>query len=357
MKKIIIKNGQIVNHDKILHADILVENGIIKKIENEISAENALIVEAKGKYVLPGGIDAHVHFHLPTAAGFSSDDFISGSRAALAGGTTSVIDFVTPQKGQSLVEAYKFRLKEAENATVNVKFHVSPIEWTKNTAYEMEELVEKHGVTSFKIYLAYKSGIGINDDVVLKVLETAKKLGVLVTAHCENDEIISFLRRKFIQEGKTTPQYHPLSRPAESEFETVNRFMLLAKYVETPVYVVHVSTKLAIEAIEKAQNSGQVVYAETCPHYLLLNDSVYEYEFEKSAKYVLSPPIRKKEDSEALWKAIQTGVVQTIGTDHCPFNLQGQKDIGKNDFTKIPNGAGGVEHRLELLYTLSLIHI
>lgn len=354
MQKILIKNGTIVNADNQFVADVLIENGKISEIDENSSSKIAKVINAEGKYIFPGGIDPHVHLHLPTFAGYSTDDFYSGTKAALWGGTTTVIDFVTPNKGQSLVEAYKLRVEEAKNAVANVKFHVSPIEWRDSTADEMRELVENYGVKSFKIYLAYKSGIGINDDVIIKVLETAKKLNVLVTAHCENDEIINFLRKKYISEGKITPKYHPLSRPAEAEAEAIKRLIIYAKFVDTPIYIVHVSSKVGIELIENAQKKGVKVFAETCPHYLVLEDSVYDYKFEKSARFVLSPPIRKKKDNEALWIAISNGVVQTIGTDHCPFNLRGQKDLGLKDFTKIANGAGGIEHRLQILYTFGV---
>ncbi len=351
MSSIIIKNGIIVNFDNQFVADILIENKRITKIDKNISNNNAKIVDATEKFVIPGGIDPHVHMFLPTPAGYSCDDFLSGSKAALAGGTTSIIDFVTPHKGQSLVQAYLQRVEEAKKSLIDVKFHVSPVEWANNTAYEMEQLVEQYGVKSFKIYLAYKNSIGVNDEVIIKVLENAKKLNVLVTAHCENDEIISYLKNKYISKGKTAPKYHALSRPVEAEQEAVQKMILYAKYIDTPIYIVHVSSKKSMECIEKAQKEGVNILAETCPHYLVLDDSVYHGDFENTAKYVLSPPIRKKEDSEKLWKSIINGSIQTIGTDHCPFNTIGQKDIGKNDFTKIPNGAGGVEHRLQLLYT------
>lgn len=349
MSTILIKNGTIVNFDSVEISDIFIDNGTITKVAPNLNVNADEIIEAQGKYIFPGGIDPHVHMNLPTAAGFSSDNFISGSKSALAGGTTTIIDFVTPNKGQSLVDAFIERKKEAENSSVNVFFHVSPIEWTETTAQEMEELVTKYGVKSFKIYLAYKNSIGINDDVIIKVLQTAKKLNVLVTAHCENDEIIDFMRQKLISEGKTEVKYHPISRPAEAESLAIHKLIVFAKIIDTPIYIVHVSTRRGIEYIEKAQQKGVKVFAETCPHYLLLDDSVYNQEFDKAAKYVLSPPIRQKLDNYALWFAIENSVISTIGTDHCPFNLIGQKDLGKNDFTKIPNGAGSVEHRLKLL--------
>ena len=358
-KKIIIKNGTIINYNETIKADILISDNKIKKISCqtplEVSDNFFEIIDAKGKYIFPGAIDPHVHFNLPTFAGITADDFYTGSLAALAGGTTTVIDFVTPQKDESLVEALKKRKKEAEKSLIDVFFHVSPILWNKNTAKEMEICVKKYGVKSFKIYTAYKNNIGINDDEIIKVLQTAKKLGVVVNIHCENDEIINFLRKKYISEGKTSPKYHALSRPDIAEAEAINRLITYAEIIDTTIYIVHVSTKKGIELIEQAQKRGVKIYAETCPHYLLLNDSVYNLEFEKSAKYVLSPPLRKKVDNKALWDAISKGVIQTVGTDHCSFNLKGQKDKGSNDFTKIANGAGSVEHRLSLLYTYGVL--
>lgn len=351
MSTILIKNGTIVNYNSVEISDIFIDNGIISKVAPNLNINANEIIEAQGKYIFPGGIDTHVHMNLPTAAGFSSDNFIAGSKAALTGGTTTIIDFVTPNKGQSLVDAFIKRKKEAEKSSVNVFFHVSPVEWRNTTADEMEELVTKYGIKSFKIYLAYKNSIGINDDVIIKVLETAKRLNVLVTAHCENDEIINFMREKLIFEGKTEAKYHPVSRPAEAEALAIHKLIVFAKLIDTPIYIVHVSTRRGIEYIEKAQQKGVKVFAETCPHYLLLDDSVYNQEFNKAAKYVLSPPIRKKFDNDALWNAIEKGIVSTIGTDHCAFNLKGQKDLGKNNFTKIANGAGSIEHRLKLLLT------
>lgn len=349
--KYLLKNATVVNFNKQFIADILIKDGKIEKIANNLVENNAFNIDLKNKFLLPGGIDPHVHMHLPTPAGFSSDNFITGSKAAIAGGTTTIIDFVTPNKGQSLIDAYKLRLNEAKDAETNMKFHVSPIEWTESTAKEMETLVENFDVNSFKIYLAYKSSIGINDETIVKVMKTAKKLNALVTAHCENEEIINIMREKYLAEGKTSPKYHPLSRPAEAEVQAIRKMLLFARFIDTPVYIVHVSTKRGIEYIKKAQQKGVKAYAETCPHYLLLNDSVYENDFNQSAKYVLSPPIRKKFDSDSLWENISNGAVQTIGTDHCPFNLVEQKDKGINDFTKIANGAGSVENRMLLLYT------
>ncbi len=351
--RVLIKNARLVNYNAVSEGDVLIENDKISKIAPIIDKNADTIIDAMGNYLIPGGIDTHVHFWLPTFAGRTADDFITGSRAAVWGGTTSVIDFVTPLKGQSLVDAYFERKEEARGALTNVFFHVSPIEWTETTAKEMETLVRDYGITSFKVYMAYKKSIGIDDDTLIKVLVKAKELDALVIVHCENDEIIEFLRDKFATEGKTLPKYHPLSRPDLAEAEAINRLAMYARVLDVPVYAVHVSTELGINVIRQAQSEGVRFYAETCPQYLTLTDEVYDQPFEQAAKFVMSPPIRKEHDREALWDAIAAGTVQTIGTDHCSFTSE-QKALGRNDFRKIPNGAGGVEHRLELLYTLGV---
>jgi dihydropyrimidinase len=290
---------------------------------------------------------------LPTPAGFSSDDFYTASKAALYGGTTTIIDFVTPSKGQSLVDALDQRIKEASNSQVDYSFHVSPVEWCDTTDQEIRECV-KQGFTSFKIYMAYKASIGLNDDVILKVMQAVASARGLVTVHAEMGDEIEQLRNKFFAEGKTEPIYHPLSRPSHTESNAVKRVIDMAAQTSCPLYIVHVSTKESIDHIRRAQESGQKVFAETCPHYLLLNDSVYNGNFEQTAKYVLSPPLRKTEDSQALWNAMDDGTIQTVGTDHCPFT-QKQKEFGITDFRKIPNGACGVEHRMALLYTYGVL--
>ncbi len=350
---VLIKNSLLINYNDTSKVDILLEGDKIAKIAPKIDLQADKIIDAEGKYVFPGGIDTHVHFWLPTFAGRTADDFFTGSRAAIWGGTTSVIDFVTPLKGQSLLDAYFERRAEAENALVNVFFHVSPIQWTELTRDEMVKLVKEYGITSFKVYMAYKKSIGIDDTTLINVLETARDLDALTIVHCENDEIIEYLRDKFYLEGSVEPKYHPLSRPDDAEFEAINRLGIYAKILGAPVYAVHVSTQKGIERIRQFQNEGVGFYAETCPQYLTLTDEVYDQPFEQSAKFVMSPPLRKEHDRQALWDAVLDGTVYTIGTDHCSFTMN-QKRLGLSDFRKIPNGAGGVEHRLELLYTLGV---
>lgn len=350
--RLLIKNGIIVTASDIFSADLLIEDGKITQIEKTgLSAQTAdEVIDAKGFPVFPGGIDPHVHMHLPTAAGYSSDDFLSGSLAALMGGTTTMIDFVTPQKGQLLREALEARKKEAENSLIDYSFHVSPVEWRDSLPEEIKTLKEKEGITSFKVYLAYKNTIGLDDVDLQKVMKAVADAEGMVTAHCELGDEIDALRAFFIPDGKTTPEFHPLSRPANLESEAVKKAIGFASETRCPFYVVHVSSKDSIKHIAEARQKGQQVFGETCPQYLLLDDSKYQGDFEKTAPFVLSPPLRKKEDNKALWKALANETLQTAGTDHCPFMME-QKKAGIHDFTKIANGAGGVEHRLALLYT------
>ena len=348
---ILIKNAQIINADSTISGDILCKDGKILDIGKGLKTQShkVKIIDADGKYVFPGGIDPHVHMHLTTPGGFSADDFESGSRAALRGGTTTIIDFVTPKKGQSLQEAIKERKEEAKNSIIDCYFHVSPIEWRDTMEQEIAQCI-KDGYKSFKVYMAYKDSIGLNDDVLLKVMKAAAKHGGMVTLHCEMGDEIEEARNRLYTENKRSPKYHAISRPAKWEAQAVKRAIELAAKAGCPIYIVHVSAKESLVHIATAQERGLQVIAETCPQYLLYDDSVYEKDFETAANFVMSPPLRKKEDQEALWAAIKAGVVTTIGTDHCPFTKE-QKALGKDDFRKIPNGTGGVEQRLNLLYT------
>lgn len=354
---VLIKNGFIVTTEKTFQGDIFLSGSKISEVKNKILEFPAgtEVIDASGFYVFPGGIDAHVHFELPTPAGHSSDDFYSGSIAAIYGGTTSFIDFVTPFRNESLISALNERMKCAEKSLLDYSFHMSITSWKKETAREMEIIVKEHGITSFKTYMVYKGTIGIEEEELFNVMKTASNLNALVTVHCEMGEDIIRLQKKFISEGNTSPKYHPLSRPASCEARSVKNVIALAKQAKCPVYVVHTSAAESLEEIEKAQRSGQQVFSETCPQYLLFDDSVYDLPLPKSLKYVISPPIRKKIDQKKLWDGMKKGSVQVIATDHCPFNIKGQKDKGIHDFTKIPNGAGGIEHRLSLLYTYAVL--
>lgn len=353
--KTIIRNGTIVTDTQQYLADILIENGLISRIAENLPSEPDAVqeIDAKGSYAFPGGIDPHVHMHLPTPAGFSSDDFLSGSRAALIGGTTTIIDFVTTKRGQSIIEALEIRKKEAGTALTDYMFHVSPVEFNKNTEKEMEQCVEM-GIRSFKVYMAYKKKIGLNDKDILSVLKIVGKAKGIVAVHCETGDEIEVLRNQYFEQGKFEPSYHALSRPPETEARAVRKLLDLAKKAGCAVYLVHISSAASLEYIKKAKDAGQEVFAETCPQYLLLDDSRYEGDFSQTSKFVMSPPLRKRSDNDALWKALSNGLIQSIGTDHCPFTMA-QKQAGLHDFSNIPNGAGGVEHRLALLYTYGVL--
>jgi dihydropyrimidinase len=352
--KILIKSARIVHQDRVVESDILIDEGKIVDIAEFIEPnEEYYSIEAIDKLLIPGAIDPHVHMHLPVSGTYSSDDFFTGSMAALFGGTTAVMDFVTPHKGQSLVDALNQRKREAESSVVDYSFHVSPIDWHQNIETEIAECISL-GVKSFKVYLAYLYTIGLNEETFVKVLKTVGKLGGMVTIHCETGKEIEEKRNEFFNKGYTQVAYHPLSRPAKTEANAVKKAIALAGKYDCPIYIVHVSSKESLVHIEKAKLAGQKVYAETCPQYLLLDDSKYNGSFEESSPYIMSPPLRKKKDNEALWEALNSGLIDTVGTDHCPFSLE-QKKYGIDDFRKIPNGAGGVEHRLELLYTYGVL--
>lgn len=351
----LIKNAYIINAEESIQADVLIEDGLIKKVDDNIKIDSGKdIIDAQGYYVFPGGIDVHTHMELPTLGTISSDNFESGTAAAIAGGTTTIIDFTTPAKNESLISNLDKRLKLAEKSLCDYSLHIGITYFGENTLQEIDECA-KRGFTSFKIYMAYKDTIGLEDENIIKVLESAKRAKALVIVHCENGDIIKELQGNFISEGKTSPEYHPLTRPPETEGEAVKRILTYAKIIDTPVYIVHTSTKDALEEIEKAKKNGQKVFAETCPQYLFLDESKYHLPDYESAKYIMSPPLRPKENQEYLWNGIINNNIRVVSTDHCPFNFRGQKDLGKNDFTKIPNGGGGIENRLHLLFTYGVL--
>jgi len=357
MATILIKNGTVVNHFGQQKTDVLIIDGKIAEIGIEIGKipDNTKIIDATGKFVLPGGIDPHVHFHLKTPAGYSSDDFISGSKAALAGGTTTVIDFVTPTKRETLPEAFEKRMANAQGCLCDYGFHISPIKFHDGLYQEMKQCVEKMGIPSFKVYMAYKKTIGISHIKLEKIMVLAANLNALVTIHAEEGDEISTLQQKYLEDGHVEPIYHALSRPSYVETDAVMNAIALAKKTKAAVYFVHVSSPNSMKYIKDAQSDGFPIYGETCPQYLVLTMEKLKGSFQQTAPYVFSPALRDSNQRDVLWEYLQNGSIQTIGTDHCPFNFNGQKDMGINDFTKIPNGAGGVEHRLELIYTYGVL--
>ena len=359
MNPILIVNGNLVTVNSIRQEDIAIENGKIVACGNlnPDSFPGYLITDASGKYVFPGGFDPHVHLALPTPAGKSCDDFRSGSLAALAGGTTYIMDFVTPRRGQSLREALRLRRAEAAGSLAGCSLHMGISEWNPGIASEILPLIAGEGITSFKAYLAYRESIGIGYDALHELMGIVGPAGGLVMVHCEDGETISGLQRILLSEGKTRACYHALSHPPEAEIRAIEKVIEISARTNCPVYIVHTTTRQGAGMIAAAKKDGLRVFGETCPHYLLLDDSVYEPGLDdmKVMPYVVSPPIRGKNDQDRLWKGLTDGTFDVVATDHCPFNLHGQKDRGTDDFTKIPNGAGSIEHRLSLLYTYGVL--
>ncbi len=356
MKKILITNGLIVTSVETFAGSVLIEGGMIAEVIRSRELPQAdETLDAGGCYIIPGAIDPHVHMELDTSTGTSSDDFYTGSKAALAGGTTTIIDFVTPEKTETLSDAIEKRKKAAGKSLIDYGLHASIVNWDEKTGYEVEDCISTKGISSFKLYLAYQKSIGIGDQYLLKALEAIGKSGGMAMLHCEDDPLIAHLQQKFISGGNTSPAWHPKSRPVEAEALAVLKAISYSKTVNCPIYIVHVSGAPAIQLIAEAQEAGVRVIAETCPQYLLLDEEVYTKPFEQAAKYVLSPPLRGSFDRFKLWKAIKDKTISVVATDHCPFNFQGQKSKGKDDFTIIPNGAGGVEHRPALLFNYGVL--
>lgn len=353
--KVLVKNPIIVNADSTDKADILMKGGKIAEIAQNIEIQESVqIIDATGLYAFPGGIDPHVHLELPTPAGNSSDDFYTGSMAALAGGTTTIIDFVTPIRGQSIIEAIKQRKKEAEKSLIDYSLHCGITSFNENTAEEINQCIHTEGITSFKAYLAYLDTIGINYDELKKIMQVIAGNDAILAIHCEDGEEIYHLQQKYLSEQKTSPAFHPLSRPENAESDAVAKVIKIAEETACKTYIVHVSSKKAIEII--ARNKSHLrLFSETCPHYLLLDETGYHKNSPDVLKYILSPPLRNKKSQDALWEHIADGTIDVISTDHCPFNSFGQKDAGTEDFTKIPNGAGSIEYRLPLLYTYGVL--
>jgi dihydropyrimidinase len=350
MTSLLIRNGTVVTATSSRIGDIRCLAGRIVELGEALEPNGEEVLDASGQYVLPGGVDPHVHMELPVAGTVSSDDFESGTAAGLAGGTTTIVDFVHPARGQDWVEALEDRLAEASKAVADYGLHMAVTWWEPGGAGRMAACLAR-GIPSFKVYLAYKATVGLYDVDLVEVLQAAADLEALVLVHAEHGEMIEHLRSRFAAEGKTAPRYHAETRPSPLEGEATGRAACLAGAVGARLYVVHVTCRESVEAIAEAQRRGWSVFGETCPQYLLLDDSVYAKPDFEGAAYVIAPPIRPRGHQEALWNAIQAGTLESIGTDHCPFDLVGQKTLGRDDFRLIPGGAPGIQHRLSLLYT------
>lgn len=344
--QILIKNGTIVNPQGRSRLDILVADGCIAALGPDLQAKGARVVNAKGCYVFPGFIDTHTHFDLDTGSAVTADDFVTGTKAAALGGTTCVLDFATQERAGTLQAALDQWQEKARGSSCNYGFHMAVARWDESVRREMAAM-SAQGVTSYKMYMVYDN-LRVDDGQIFQALQEAARLGSLLGVHCENWDVLLRMVQEVKESGVVGPYGHPLSRPAEVEAEAVNRFLRIAQLAHAPAYVVHLSSAQGLEEARRARARGQRVFLETCPQYLLLTDQ--RYQDPDGAKYVMSPPLRKTWDNEALWQALHDGEVDTVGTDHCSFTMA-QKALGKEDFSKIPNGAPGVQHRGQLLYT------
>lgn len=348
--KTIIKHSRIVSPSETYEADILIDGEKIACIGKDLEDADARIIDAGGKYVIPGGVDVHTHMDLQAGSSRAVDDFYDGTVAAACGGTTSIVDHMAfGPKGCNLHHQLNEYHRLADGrAVIDYGFHGTVQHLNKDILAELEDMV-KDGVSSVKVYLTYD--FRLNDGEVLQVLKRMKELGGVTAFHCENHEILEYYRKKYVAEGKTSPIYHAKSRPNLAEAEAVARVLNLARLAgDAPVYVVHLSSKEGLEAIRDARRKGQKnIYVETCPQYLTLTEE--KYLDEDGLKYVMSPPLRTEEDCRRLWEGLEAGDIQVVGTDHCPFNYGKEKQLGKDDFTKCPNGAPGVEERIPLLFS------
>lgn len=351
MKKL-IKGGTIVTATDLYKGDILIEGEKITAIGTNLNASDAEMINAEGKYVFPGGIDPHTHLDMPFGGTTTKDDFETGTKAAAFGGTTTVIDFCLTNKGKPLQEAIQTWHQKAENkAVIDYSFHLMISEITDEVLEELPRVIEEEGITSLKIFMAYKNVFQADDGTLYRTLVSAKKHGALVMVHAENGDVIEYLTEKALAEGKTDPIYHALTRPPELEGEATGRAAYLAALADSQLYVVHVTCAEAVEQIAKARQKGFRVFGETCPQYLVLDQTYLEKPDFEGAKYVWSPPLREKSNQEVLWNALKTGQLQTIGSDQCSFDFKGQKELGRGDFTKIPNGGPIIEDRFSIMFS------
>jgi dihydropyrimidinase len=348
--KTLIRNGRIVTAVDDYSGDILIEDERVSVIGARLDMTADRILDASGKLVIPGGIDPHTHMELPFGGTFASDDFRTGTIAAAIGGTTTIIDFAVQYHGESLIQAVDNWHKKAEGKTaIDYAFHLITTELPDERVLEMRQLI-KEGVMSFKLFMAYPGVFLVDDATIFRAMRTAGDAGGLICMHAENGIVINEIIKHALAEGKTAPKYHALTRPTKAEAEGVHRAIAIAEMAEAPVYIVHLSCDDALQEVRHARDLGLPAYAETCPQYLFLDYSLYEQDGFEGAKYVMTPPLREKWNQDKLWTGLRGNDLQVISTDHCPFCFKEQKVLGRDDFTKIPNGGPGVEHRMSLVY-------
>ncbi len=348
MSTTVIKNGTIVTADLTYKADVLIEGGRITHIGANLVGDTML--DATGCYVMPGGIDPHTHLEMPFMGTYSKDDFESGTRAALSGGTTMVVDFVLPSPGQGLIDAQKMWDNKSGRANCDYSFHMAVTWWGEQVFDEMKQVVDR-GITTFKHFMAYKGALMVNDDELYASFRRCAELGAIALVHAENGDVVAELQRKLMEEGNTGPEAHAYSRPPQVEGEATNRAIMIADMAGVPLYVVHTSCEEAHEAIRRAKQLGKRVWGEPLIQHLTLDESEYfNADWDHAARRVMSPPFRSKAHQDSLWAGLASGTLSVVATDHCSFTTE-QKRFGLKDFTKIPNGTGGLEDRMPMLWT------
>ncbi|HEX6740021.1 MAG TPA: dihydropyrimidinase [Vicinamibacteria bacterium] len=353
MSTTLVKNGTVVTASDRYDADIYIDRGVVTLIGQGLNLPADAVVDASGKLVMPGGIDVHTHLDMPFGGTSSADDFESGTIAAAHGGTTTIVDFAIQGFGEGLYPAFEAWMKRAEGkAVIDYAFHMIVRELTDQVSGEMDRMVKHEGITSFKLFMAYPGVFMVDDATIFRALLKTRDNGGLVCMHAENGGVIDTLVQEALRQGHTAPKYHALTRPTRAEGEATGRAIALAEMAGVPIYIVHLSCSDALEKVKQARDMGLPAYAETCPQYLFLSYEDYERPGFEGAKYVMSPPLREKWNQDALWKGLAKNDLQVVSTDHCPFcmNEPPQKQLGKDDFSKIPNGAPGIETRLMLLW-------
>ncbi len=348
---LLIQNGTVVNAESTAVADVLIEGSTIREMRTGILPQGHTVVDASGLLVLPGGIDAHTHLDMPFGGTTSADDFETGTRAAAIGGTTTIVDFAIQAKGTKMRNALDTWWKKAEGkACVDYGLHMIVTDLGTSGLEDMDDLV-REGVASFKLFMAYPNVLMVDDATIFKALQQTTKNGALICMHAENGSVIDVIVQQALAAGKTAPIYHALTRPTVAEAEAVQRAIAMAEIAGAPVYIVHLSSEDALNQVREARDRGLPAFAETCPQYLLLSieDQMPGISFEE-AKYVFTPPLREKRNQPRLWDGLKDDHLQVVSTDHCPFCFEDQKMLGKDDFTKIPNGGPGIENRMQLIH-------
>jgi dihydropyrimidinase len=352
VSRLLIRGGRVITADENRVADVLVERDVISEVAASIDVEADRVIDARGRYVLPGGVDPHTHMSMPFGATATCDDFTSGTVAAAFGGTTTIVDFCIQQRGQRFEDAIaEWHAKLASNPpVVDVGFHIAVTDLAGGGGPEALAQLPGRGISSFKLFMAYRDALMVDDETLFRTMEVAAQTGALVMVHAENGHVIDVLIKEALAAGHTDPRWHARTRPPETEAEATSRAIHLAHLAGCRLYVVHVSCIPALDGVRRAQDAGWDVHAETCTQYLFVDEADLDASDFEGAKFVFTPPPRRAEDRSALWAALADGTLSVVSSDHCPFRWRDQKALGRDDFSKIPNGAPTIEHRLHMLH-------